>query len=48
MYELTAAFLEGGTGRVGVVAWKATSYLVDLKRIGEMDKEDMPWAPFMS
>ena len=48
VYELTAAFLEGGTGRVGVVAWKATSYLVDLKRIGEMDKEDMPWAPFMS
>ena len=48
VYELTAVFLEGGTGRVGVVAWKATSYLVDLKRIGEMDKEDMPWAPFMS
>ena len=47
VYELTAAFLEGGTGRVGVVAWKATSYLVDLKRIGEMDKDNLTWAPFL-
>ncbi len=47
VYELTAVFLEGGAGRVGQVAWKATSYLVDLKRIRELDKEDMCWAPFL-
>ena len=47
VYELTAVFLEGGEGRTGAVAWRATSYLVDLKRIRDAEKDGMQWAPFL-
>lgn len=47
VYELTAVFLEGGEGCTGAVAWRATSYLVDLKRIRDAEKDGMQWAPFL-